>query len=64
MRSPAIVIAVLLMGTLVPTAVVTSGERGASQQQRAIVNFEHPTKVATQILMGTHISTKESRSGG
>ena len=55
MRSQALVTAVLLVAALVPTAVATTGDRGAPPQQRAIVNFEHPTKVSTAILRGRYL---------
>jgi len=55
MRSQAIVTAVLFAAALIPAAVATTGDRGAPQRQRAIVNFEHPTKVSTEILMGHYL---------
>jgi hypothetical protein len=45
----------LLVGALVPTTFATSGGPAVSERQRAIVNFERPTKVATSILMGPYL---------
>lgn len=55
MKSQAIVTAGPLVAALVPAALATTGDRGASQRQSAIVNFEHPTKVSTEILMGRYL---------
>ena len=45
----------LLVGTLIPATIATSGVGAAPQRQWAIVNFEHPTKVSTEILMGPYL---------
>jgi hypothetical protein len=55
MSSQVTVTMVLLVGALASTAVATTGDRGAPPLQRAIVNFEHPTKVSTEILMGHYL---------
>lgn len=55
MRSRAILVAVLLLGALVPTTLATPAIGGAPQRQWAIVNFEHPTKVSTELLMGPYL---------
>ena len=54
MVSRAIVASVLLFGTLVTAPVAMSGDR-APGQQSAIVSFEHPTWVASQMLIGTYV---------
>ncbi len=54
MVSRAMVASVLLVGALVPTAIATSGDRGAGQQS-AMVRFERPTWVAGEILIGTYV---------
>jgi hypothetical protein len=55
MRSHLFAMALLLVATLVPAAVATTGDPGASPRQQAIVNFAHPTRVATEILMGRYL---------
>ena len=54
MVSRAIVAAVLLLGTLVPTTVAMRRDKAPSHQS-AMVRFEHPTRVAEQILIGTYV---------
>ena len=54
MVSRAIVALALLIGTLVSATVATSGD-GAPTHQSAIVRFEHPTWVASQMLIGTYV---------
>jgi hypothetical protein len=54
MRSQAIMTAVLLVGALVPAAVGTSGDT-APGRQSAIVRFERPTWVASQMLIGPYV---------
>ena len=49
-----IIASALLLGTLVPATVATSGD-GAPSHQSAIVRFEHPTWVANQMLIGTYV---------
>jgi hypothetical protein len=44
-----------LVATLDPAAVATTGDRGVSPRQQAIVNFAHPTRVATEILMRRYL---------
>lgn len=55
MRSRAILVAVLLVGALVPATFATPGIGVAPQRQSAVVNFQHPTKVSTEILMGPYL---------
>lgn len=55
MRSRTILAAVLLVGAWVPTTFATSGDGAAPHRRWAIVNFEHPTKVSTAILMGPYL---------
>jgi len=52
MASRAIIASVLLVGTLVPATFADEWRQGTSQPS-AIVRFERPTWVATQILIGT-----------
>ena len=52
--SRAIVASVLLVGALVPATVAMSGDR-APGHQSAIVRFEHPTWVASEMLIGTYV---------
>jgi len=52
--SRAIVASVLLVGTLVTAPFASSGDR-APGQQSAIVRFEHPTWVASEMLVGTYV---------
>jgi hypothetical protein len=54
MVSRATVASVLLVGTLVTAPVAMSGDR-APGHQSAIVSFEHPTWVASQMLIGTYV---------
>ena len=54
MVSRATVVSVLLVGTLVPATFAMSGDRAPSQQS-AIVSFEHPTWVGSQMLIGTYV---------
>jgi hypothetical protein len=54
MRSQAIITAVLLAGALVPAAVETSGY-AAPGRQSAIVRFDRPTLVASQMLIGPYV---------
>jgi hypothetical protein len=54
MVSRAIVASLLLVGTLVTATFAMSGDR-ALGQQAAIVRFEHPTWVASQILIDTYV---------
>lgn len=55
MRLRTVLSAVLLIGVLVPVTVATSADRVTPQRQWAIVNFEHPTKVFTEILQGPYL---------
>lgn len=55
MRSQAFATAVLLVATLGPAAVATTGDPGVPPLQQAIVNFAHPTRVATEILRGRYL---------
>ena len=54
MVSRAIVASLLLVGTLVSATVATSGDR-AFGRQWAIVQFDHPTWVASERLFGTYM---------
>ena len=54
MRSRAIVGVLLLVGVLAPRTFATTADM-APQRQWAIVNFEHPTKVWTEILTGPYL---------
>ena len=54
MVSRATVGSVLLVGTLAPVTFAMSGDRAPSQQS-AIVRFERPTWVASQMLVGTYV---------
>jgi hypothetical protein len=54
MVSRAVVASVLLVGTLVPANLVMSRVRTPGQQS-AIVSFEHPTRVGSQILIGNYV---------
>ena len=55
MRSRVILSAVLLVGALVPATFARTDEGGAPRLQSAILNFEHPTKVSTEVLMGPYL---------
>lgn len=55
MRSRAILAAVLLVGALVPATYARTGAGVAPRLQWAILNFERPTKVSTEILMGSYL---------
>jgi hypothetical protein len=54
MVARAIVVSVLLAGTLVTAPVAVSGD-GAPGHQSAIVRFERPTWVASEMLIGTYV---------
>jgi hypothetical protein len=54
MVSRAVVASVLVVATLVPAAFAMSRVR-APGQQSAIVRFEHPTRVGSQILIGNYV---------
>jgi hypothetical protein len=54
MVSRAVVASVLVVGTLVPATFAMSRVR-APGQQSAIVRFEHPTWVGSQILIGDYV---------
>src|ERR1700680_810369 len=54
MVSRAVVASVLVVGTLIPATFVMSRDRMPGQQS-AIVSFEHPTRVGSQILIGNYV---------
>jgi hypothetical protein len=55
MVSRAIVASVLVVGALMSTSFVTIDDGAAPHQQSAIVRFEHPTWVASEMLIGTYV---------
>ena len=55
MPSRAIVGVLLIFGALAPGTFATTDGGVAPQRQWAIMKFEHPTKVSTEILMGPYL---------
>jgi hypothetical protein len=54
MVSRAVIASVLVVGTLIPATFVMSRDRMPGKQS-AIVRFEHPTRVGSQILIGNYV---------
>ena len=55
MRSQPFLVVSVLVGALAPTNFATTGDRGALHQQSAIVKFERPTWVVTEMLIGAYV---------
>ena len=55
MKPRPILTVLVLVGALAPATFATTGDRTPLRHQSAIVAFERPTWVATQMLVGTYV---------